>query len=725
MIGFNKQQFYLETKNTSYIIKILPNGMLQHVYYGAKVSQDDFSYHNLFCRRCFSIETIMDENVVSNETIPQEYSCFGRGDYRKAALEVCNITGRCLTEIVYVKHEILKDKPRIPDMPHLDVNIAEVETLAVTLHDKISHFDVILYYSVFVEEDIISRYVEIRNTSNQPLQIRNAASLSVDFEKADFDLLTLQGAWGRERHVNRRSLAQGTSSIESRRGSSSHHLNPFAALLSKNADETSGEVFGFTLIYSADFKILAEVDHFENTRVQVGINPETFSWKLKEGESFFTPEALMTYTNQGLNGMSHNFHAVCRNHLGKCADKNIVHPIVINSWEAMYFDMSEQKIEKFISECKGLGIDTFVLDDGWFGHRNDDTTSLGDWYVNKNKFPAGLTKVIECCHKNGLNFGIWFEPEMISCESDLYKAHPDWCIHYEDIYPIESRNQLVLDMARNDVVDNIYNQIAKMIQEYDIAYIKWDFNRNIMDNGSASLSKECQNEHAHRYILGVYSLMQRLTESFPHVFFEGCSAGGGRYDFGILYYMPQIWTSDDSDAIERLKIQYGTSIVYPPSTMVAHVSACPNHQTGRVVPFETRGEVAQMCNYGYELDVSLLSETERNMICAQIDVHKSLEPLIYEGQYYRLRSPFEGNICSWQLVSEDKRNSYVFVGFQKTLANPKGEYLKLQGLNNDGKYYIKQLDVTLTGNVLMNAGIPVLMREKDYDTMVFNLEQQP
>ena len=723
MIRFSNQQFYLETQNTSYVIRILPNGMLQHVYYGEKVSQDDFSYHNLFRRCCFSVETVMDEKIVSYESIPQEYSCFGRGDYRKASLVVGNVSGRSLTEVKYVKHEILNNKPRIPGMPQLDVNIAEVETLAITLHDNINHFDVILYYSVFVEEDIISRYVEIRNTSNQPLQLQNVASLSVDFETADYDFLTLQGAWGRERHINRRALGQGTNSIESRRGSSSHHLNPFAALVSKNADETSGEVFGFTFIYSSDFKIIAEVDHFENTRVHVGINPETFSWKLEAGETFITPEALMTYTSCGLNAMSHNFHNICRNHLGKCADKTIVHPIVINSWEAMYFDMSEEKLKKFISECKGLGIDTFVLDDGWFGHRNDDTTSLGDWHVDKTKFSRGLTNIIECCNQNGLKFGIWFEPEMISYDSELYKEHPDWCIHYGDIYPIESRNQLVLDMAREDVVDNIYNQMARMLQDYDITYIKWDFNRNITDNGSLYLSKECQKEHTHRYMLGVYSLMQRLIDNFPHVFFEGCSGGGGRYDFGILYYMPQIWTSDDSDAIERLKIQYGTSLVYPPSTMVAHVSACPNHQTGRVVSFETRGEVAQMCNYGYELDVSTLSETEREMICTQIETHKNLEPLIYEGQYYRLRSPFQGNICAWQLVSKDKSNSYVFVGFQTTLPNPKGEYLKLQGLDSDAKYYIKQLGITLTGDVLMNAGIPILMRDKDYDTMVFNLEQ--
>ena len=724
MIAYNNNYFYLETENTSYIMKKLSNGILQHIYYGAKVSQDDFSYYNLFRECAFSPLIRRDGYETSRDTVPQEYPTFGRGDYRQAALLVESAGGRCVNELSYTGYEIFKGKPDMKGLPHLDANTQDIQTLAITMKDVIAGFEVILYYSVFEKEDIISRMVKIINTSEKPIQIRNVASLSIDFETAEFDLISLKGAWARERHVSRRAISQGTTSVESRRGSSSHQLNPFMALAEKNADENKGEVYGFSLIYSADFKALAEVNQLDNTRLQIGINPETFSWKLIPEDSFTSPEALMTYTANGLNAMSQNFHHVCRNHLGKCADKDMIHPIVINSWEAMYFDMSEEKIQQFILNCKGLGIDTFVLDDGWFGHRDDDTTSLGDWSVDKNKFKDGLHSVVDFCHSNGMKFGIWFEPEMISRESLLFKVHPDWCIHCDGAEPVESRQQLVLDMSRSEVVDNIYEQMAKMIKEYDISYIKWDFNRNLTDNGSYTLPEDCQKEHTHRYMLGVYSLMQRLNENFPNVFFEGCSGGGGRFDFGILYYMPQIWTSDDSDAIERLKIQYGTSFVYPPATMVAHVSACPNHQTGRTTPFETRGEVAQMCNYGYELDVGMLSEEEKEQIKAQVAKHRELEPLILRGDYYRLKSPFESNLCVWQLVSEDKSRAYVCAAFQTTVPNPKGEYVRLMGLNENKQYRIMPWNVIVGGDSLMHAGLPLIQPAGwDYKVLAFDLQE--
>lgn len=721
MITFKNQFFYLETNNTSYIIRILSNGILQHVYYGASVPQDDFSYYNLFRAHGFSPEIKLEEGETSLNTLPHESPVFGRGDYRRPALVVEMADGRCVNELTYVSHEILRGKPLLKGLPQLDVDTQDVITLSITMRDSIGNYEAVLYYSVFEKEDIITRHVEIKNTSQAPIQIRNAASLSVDFETADFEFLSLNGAWLRERHISRRPLEQGTTSIESRCGSSSHQLNPFAALVSKNTDECSGEAYGFALIYSADFKISAEIGQYETTRLQVGINPETFSWKLLPGESFTTPEALMTYTKSGLNAMSHNFHNVCRNHLGRSADKSIVHPIIINSWEAMYFDLTEEKIKKLISDCKGLGIDTFVLDDGWFGHRNDDKSSLGDWFVDENKFQNGLHDIIEFCHENGMKFGIWFEPEMISRDSHLFQEHPDWCIHCKDAEPVKSRNQYVLDMSRSEVVDGIFEKMEQIISEYDISYIKWDFNRNLTDNGSDSLAEDCQKEHTHRYMLGVYSLMQRLNERFPEVFFEGCSGGGGRFDFGILYYATQIWTSDDSDAMERLKIQYGTSLVYPPASMVAHVSASPNHQTGRITPFKTRGEVAQMCNYGYELNVGQLSEEEKQMICGQVKKHKTMEQLIREGDFYRLKSPFEENACAWQLVSKDKTKVYVIAAFQKKVPNAGGIYLKLQGLEKDFQYVVKPLDICVSGETLMNAGIPIQMCRKDYEVRTFEL----
>ena len=725
MIEYRNSFFYLETAHTSYIMRILSNGILQQVYYGKKISRDDLTYYQLFRERAFSPLLILDGKEASRDTIPQEYPTFGRGDYRKPAILVEGEDGRCVSELCYAGYEILEKKPQIKGMPQLDVDTEGTQTLAITLKDELAGFDVVLYYSVFEKEDIISRFVEIKNRSEKSLQIQNAASLSIDLQRADFDFISLKGAWARERHICRRGIEQGTTSIESRRGSSSHQLNPFVALAGKHTDELQGEVYGFALIYSADFQASAEVNQFENTRFQIGLNPETFSWKLCPGESFITPEAIMTYTADGLNAMSQNFHQICRNHLGKSADRSIVHPVIINSWEAMYFELSEARIKQFLKDCKGLGIDTFVLDDGWFGHRDNDRSSLGDWFVDKRKFPEGLRNVADFCKENGMGFGIWFEPEMISKDSQLYEKHPDWCIRCGAYEPVESRWQMVLDMSRPEVVDYVFEQMSNIIREYNISYIKWDFNRNLTDNGSVVLPADRQKEHTHRYMLGVYSLMQRLNESFPEVFFEGCSGGGGRYDFGILYYMTQIWTSDDSDSVERLKIQYGTSMVYPPSSMVAHVSACPNHQTGRTTPFATRGEVAQMCNYGYEFDVGKLSNEEKEGMKEQIKKHRELEKLVQNGLFYRLKSPFEEKVCAWEMVSEDKEKAYVCVGFLTTEPNPNAFYLRVCGLNEKQQYYIKQLDIIVSGDTLMNAGIPIMMPENtDYACLDFDFDMK-
>lgn len=723
MITFIEQTktFYLETENSSYIMRLLENNTLSHIYYGAKIAQDDMSYHILYTDRSFSPAIYMQNRATSMDTIPQECPTRGRGDYRLPAVVVEGADSRRVNELKYASHKIISGKPVFAGMPQLDVDTKDCETLEITLRDEVSGFDTLLYYTVFADADVIARRTVVRNTSNGEIKICAAASASMDFEAQPLEMITLEGAHNRERAVERYALHHGTTSVESRRGASSHQLNPFAALVSPNADENSGEVYGITLVYSADFRIAAEVDQFGGIRLNAGINPDTFSWTLAPNEEFSTPEALITYSDCGLNKMSQSFHRVCRRHLGKCADRSLVHPIIINSWEAMYFDMNEEKVCNFVKECKGLGIDTFVLDDGWFGHRDLDNSSLGDWFVDKRKFPQGLGKVIEVCRENGLKFGIWFEPEMISRDSELFRAHPDWCIHVEGRQPVESRQQLVLDMARGEVVDAIYKMVADILNEYDIAYVKWDMNRHITDNGSEFLKDGRQGEHAHRYILGVYDLMNRLVNDFPQVFFEGCSGGGGRFDFGMLYYMPQIWTSDDSDANERLKIQYGTSLVYPPDSMVAHVSACPNHQTGRVTPFETRGEVAQMCNYGYELNIGMLSDEERSQIRSQIERHKQLEPLVKDGTFYRIRSPFDSRACCWSLVSEDKSRAYVMFAYKTAAPTPLPDYLKLCGLDENRKYKINPLGITLSGSTLMKAGIPLLQPQCDYSVLSFDL----
>ena len=724
MIRFNKEykSFYLETEHTSYVIRILPNGRLMHSYYGAKIPQEDMNCYLLDRERIISPK-INGEGYFSDDVILQEYPTAGRGDFRKPAVVVETASGRWNSELEYCSYEILKGKPEMEGLPQLCGTTEECETLKLVLCDKAAGYEAILYYSVFADVDVIARHTEIKNVSEKAIRIQSVASACFDMPQRDYEMLTLEGGWAKERSVERYPLHHGISSIESRRGSSSHMLNPFAALVSAGANEELGEVYGFSFVYSGDFQICTELGQGNDIRVMVGMNPETFSWKLEPQEQFVSPEALLVYSAQGLGGMSRCYHDACRKYLGRYNATCKQRPIVVNCWEAMYFDLSEQKLIDFMKDCKGLGIDTFVMDDGWFGNRNDETTSLGDWQVNLDKFPNGLETVIAACHENGMQFGIWLEPEMISPESRLYKTHPDWCIHDGNRDAIKSRHQLVLDMARPEVVEYIYNTVATLLTQYDISYVKWDMNRNITDNGATWLTPECQKEHSHRYILGVYRLMERLTTDFPHVFFEGCSGGGGRFDFGILYYMPQIWTSDCSDAIERLKIQYGTSMVYPPAAMVGHVSVCPNHQTGRNVPFQTRGDVAQMCNFGYELHIGLLAEEERTMVLEQTAYHKQIESLILQGDFYRLLNPFEGNMCAWQLVSKDKRKSVVT--FVNKLAGPNDNpvYLRLQGLSSEKQYCVEPLGVVLSGDTLMHAGIPFLLQQGDFMSCVFNLVQ--
>lgn len=715
------QEFFLETEKTSYVLKILTNGCLYHKYYGAKIDRDDMSYYHLSRGFDYASTFEIEGKMFSMDALPQECSTKGRGDYRFPAILVENEYGQSVNELTYKTHAITRGKPSFPEMPQLDAGEEHCDTLEVVMEDVVSGFEVSLFYSVFEKENIIARRSVVRNVSDKKLKILNAASVCLDVESRDFELVTLEGAWARERHIERYPIHHGMATIESRRGTSSHQLNPFAAMVTKNTDEDHGEVYATALVYSGDFKISAEKDHYGNVRFMAGLNPETFSWNLNAGDSFVTPEALLTYSTEGLGEMSRAFHEVCRGYLGKSADKTVKHPVVINNWEAMYFDITEEKLFQFIQDCKGLGIDTMVLDDGWFGHRVADNSSLGDWYVNPNRFPEGLHNVVRCCKENGMKFGIWFEPEMISVDSDLYKKHPEWRIHAEGYQNVEARNQLVLDMSRQEVCDAMYDQVAAILTEYDISYVKWDMNRNLTDNGSSALAPECQGEHSHRFMLGVYYLMDRLVKDFPHVFFEGCSGGGGRFDFGILYYMPQIWTSDDSDAMERLKIQYGTSMVYPTSSMVAHVSACPNHQTGRTASFKTRGDVAQICNFGYELNVGSLSEEEKAMIKEQTDKHQEIEKMVMEGDLYRLRSPFEGNTCAWQLVSKDKKRSFVMYARVNAVPNDKPEYLKFKGLDPNQKYRVEQLNAVASGRTLMNAGVPVLIGKDDFKTMTFDI----
>lgn len=724
MIFFREETktFYLNTSNSSYIIKILKDDMLCHWYYGASVGDENLDHLNLFTKHEYMQSEEVGKWIVSKDSAPFEYPISGNGDFRSPALILENEFGQRTANFVFKSYRIFKEKDEINGLPSFDKNVENVDTLEIVLKDTVSNFEVSLFYSVFEKEDAITRRTVIHNTSKKPLKLYSAQSFSMDFQAEQFDFITLDGAWARERHINRRTLTTGTTSIESRRGATGHQHNPFGALVSTDTNEHSGIAYGFALVYSGNFKITADVDQFGSTRIQAGINPFNFCYNLGAEESFYTPEVVLVFSKNGLNGMSQCFHEMCRNHLGKSSEK-LVRPIVINSWEAMYFDMSEKKIESFVSNCKDLGIDTFVLDDGWFGKRDNDHTSLGDWFIDETKFPNGFTPVVKACKENDMKFGLWIEPEMISRKSRLFDAHPDWCIHVENKEPTESRQQLVLDMSRPEIVDYIYESIAEILKKYKITYVKWDMNRNITDAGSVKLSPEQHGEFGHRYILGVYELMRRLTTNFPEILFEGCAGGGGRFDFGVLYYMPQIWTSDDTDAMERLKIQYGTSMVYPLSSMTAHVSACPNHQTERITNFKTRGDVAQICNFGYELDIAKLSRSEKIQIKEQIALHKRLENMIASGTFYRIDSPFKNDFCSWQIVSSNKKSAFVMFASQKVTPNIAGHYIKLKGLLPDKIYQISPLSLRLSGKTLMNFGLPITQM-RDFETHTFELKAE-
>lgn len=717
--------FQLDTAHSSYIFRVYDGDYLFHEYWGRKLRPVDLTRLHATCASGFSPNWAgYTSPSQSLDLIPAEYPVYGGGDYRSPAMEAAFSDGSRLLDLKYVSHTILEQKPPLPGLPALDGGDA---TLELTLADRPSGLTVIVSYTVYEECDVITRHARIVNTTGETMRVNRALSASVDLDSMDYDLIGLRGAYLRERQVERRPLRHGMQALESRRGASGHQMNPFLALAAPNADEETGEVYGAALIYSGSFIASAEVDCFNMTRLQIGLNPFDFSWKLEPGERFVTPEAVLTYSAEGLGRMSRNFHTVFRGHLGRVKETRRPNPIVINNWEATYFDFDEEKLCSLIRSCKGLGIDTFVLDDGWFGKRDDDTTSLGDWFVHRGKLPNGLKPVIDCCRENGMSFGIWVEPEMVSEDSELYRAHPDWAIQKEGRPYCTGRQQLVLDLSRREVTDYLKETIGRLLTENEISYVKWDMNRNITDQYSSGLPADRQPELLHRYMLGLYDLLEDLTGRFPQVVFEGCSGGGGRFDAGMLYYMPQTWTSDDSDAIERLKIQAGTSLVYPPRCMTAHVSASPNHQVGRVTPFKTRGLVAMSASFGYELNPLSLDEEERAAIAEQTAYYRRINDLVAGGDFYRLVCPFKqrpnggGDDAAWMFVSPDK--SRAFVMYAQRLAVPGGppRRIRLQGLDPRAVYHIEELDSDFGGDELMYAGLTMPYFMADFDALCFTL----
>ncbi len=701
--------FFLHAGATTYVIKVLPQGYLTHLYWGARLATQDLDFALQFRERAFSPNPSgSDSREFSLDTIPLEYPVYGNTDFRSPALEILQADGSRIVDLRFKDFRIVAGKPSLAGLPATWVeNQADAETLVVELEDAKLQMRVELCYGVFADHPAISRSVRVLNRGSSPLTVRRALSCSVDFSAAHIErqFLHLFGAHVREREICETPLRPGIQSIESRRGSSSHQHNPFFALIEPGTDEDRGTVYAFNLVYSGNFLGLAECDADYGCRAQLGINPFDFSWKLESGSEFQTPEAVLLFSAEGLGGMSRAYHRLYRRNLCRGEWRDKPRPIVVNNWEATYFDFDASKLENIATAAADLGIELFVLDDGWFGHRDDDRSSLGDWFVDKRKLPGGLGDVAARINQKGLRFGLWFEPEMISMDSELYRAHPDWCLHVPDRPRSEGRTQLILDFSRKDVRDHIYGMVATILREIPIDYVKWDMNRHMTEIGSAALPAEQQEETAHRYMLGLYEFMERITQEFPKVLFEGCAGGGGRFDPGMLHYMPQIWTSDNTDAVCRLKIQYGTSVVYPWSAIAAHVSVVPNHQVGRVAPFKTRGEVAFTGAFGYELDVSLLSAEDGEELRRQTAFYTKVRQLLLEGDLYRLRSPFKSNECAWMVVSPGRDEALVTHVTVLSLPNPPQRFLRLKGLDPSAHYTVG--DHIRRGDALMSIGLPV------------------
>lgn len=726
-ISYNEQAqtFHLQAGDFSYVMQISKYGYLAHLYWGSKVRNWSGTRELIYRDRSFAPNPIPSDRTFSLDTIPQEYPAHGNSDFRVPAVQIQLENGTTVSDFRYSNHRIYGGKTPLEGLPATYVESDdEAQSLEIELVDELTGLKVILTYTVFEQTNALTRSVRFVNGGSQSIKLLRALSANVDFRSCEYDLLHLSGTWAKERNIVKRPLVMGTQLIDSRRGASSHQHNPFVALLSKDATEDNGEVFGFNLVYSGNFVAQVEVDQFSNTRVGIGINPFDFTWLLEPGEAFQAPEVVMVYSRNGLGDMSRTYHKLYRTRLARGEYRDKERPILVNNWEATYFDFNADKIEQIATKGHELGIELFVLDDGWFGHRDDDTTSLGDWFVDKKKLPDGIEDVAKRVTDLGMKFGLWFEPEMISEDSELYKKHPDWCLHVPGRTRSTGRDQLILDLSRSEVCDAVVDMLSEVLSSAPISYVKWDMNRHQTEVGSAELSADRQRETAHRYMLGLYDMMERLTQKFPYILFESCSGGGGRFDPGMLYYMPQTWTSDNTDAVCRLKIQYGTSLVYPISSMGSHVSAIPNHQVHRMESLKMRGDVAMSGNFGYELDLTQMPLDEQELVKEQVDFYKQIRPLIQFGEYYRLLSPFEGNETAWMFVSEDQ--SEALVAYFRVLAEPNApeSFVRLKGLHPEFDYEVSEQNVSFGGDELMNVGIAVPTLHGDYQSMVWKLKKK-
>lgn len=717
-ITFNETTriFTLTTAHTTYQMQADAQGYLLHLYYGARTA-GEMDYLLNYGDRGFSgnPNSAGSDRTYSLDALPQEYPSLGTGDFRNYALNIENADGSQCCNPVYITHEIAAGKYTLKGLPFVRAEENEAETLKIILEDPVTKVELHLLYGVLEKEDIITRSVIIKNAGKAPVTVKKAQSACLDFLHGDYDLIKFYGRHAMERNMERMPVSHESTRIGSRRGTSSHQYNPGVILAGKNTNEDSGSCYGMLFVYSGNFLVEAEKDQYDQTRIQMGLTDELFAYPLEAGAEFIAPEVILSYTNKGLSRLSQQYHHCIMNHIcqGKYVHAN--RPVLINSWEAAYFDFTGDTIVELAKEAKALGIDMVVMDDGWFGKRNDDNSSLGDWYVNEEKLGGTLTKLIERVNAEGVKFGIWIEPEMVSEDSDLYREHPEWAITIPGRKPVRSRNQLVLDFSRKEVRDEIFKRICAVLDQGNVEYIKWDMNRSLADIYAPNVTYD--------YVLGGYDFLEKLTNRYPDILIEGCSGGGGRFDAGMLYYTPQIWCSDNTDAINRTRIQYGTSFFYPVAAMGSHVSAVPNHQTGRVTSMHTRGVAAMSGTFGYELNPALLNAKEKAEIRAQLAQYREYQELIREGDYYRLSNPFQDNFAAWMVVSDDRSKALVSVIRLTAEANPPAAYVTLKGMEEDAFYREKTTGKVYPGAALMEAGILLPAAVSEYEAYQIELER--
>ena len=699
--------FTIQTKNTTYQMQVDPYGFLLHLYYGKKTDGSCMDYLLTYYDRGFSGNPFDagDDRTYSMDALPQEYPSYGTGDYRSTALIVENADGSTACDLRYRSHHIFNGKYKIPGLPAVYADETESQTLEIVMEDAVTGVEVTLQYGVLPDYDVITRSEKIVYRGEGKIFIRKAQSACLDFVQGKYDLLTFYGRHAMERRLQREPVTHGSHVIGSVRGTSSHQYNPMMILADENTTDQYGNCYAMSFVYSGNFKGETLKDQFRQTRALMGLQDEMFSYPLAEGETFYTPEVLLTFSGSGMNLLSQNLHRCIRQHICRGKYKESVRPVLVNSWEAAYFDFDGDTLYELAKEAKNAGIDMLVLDDGWFGKRDDDNSGLGDWFVNEKKLGGTLGDLIKKINDLGVKFGIWVEPEMISEDSNLYREHPDWALTIPGRNPVHARNQLVLDFSRKEVVDHIFDQICKVLDQGNIEYVKWDMNRSLMD--VFSRGTEDQGRVMYDYVLGLYDFLERIVTRYPDLLIEGCSGGGGRFDAGMMYYTPQIWCSDNTDALDRLQIQYGTSFGYPVSAVGSHVSAVPNHQTGRITSLHTRGVVAMAGTFGYELNLGKLSEEEKQEIRLQVEEYRKFAPLIQTGLYYRLSDPAREEYAAWAFVSEDRKEVLLNVVLQEIHGNMTVNYVKLQGLKCSAIYRDTETGKIYNGAALMEAGIPM------------------